>query len=686
MISVMTKNKSSVINQRWSTRIASVITPDGIYIKSYTPSSEEEDRIAQIYNELSNMINKQNDNLQSQIISLKEGITKTFTNDGDSLIIEDKYNIIMDVDLKAKNEYVISLSCEKNVKINCVYSNILYSDGTNDENVLNALSAGNISITPKKDIKNINIVILKNENSTYLLNIKRTGIVNSETKWYKTNLAKSNLIKELRVEKDYVENKLKIGRIEYSSSEKDLIVTILNSDSKQLYFLEAKTNDDDIVFNTKYGFGYLKLSLNNSFYYDIDLQFDKKMIYEKNQIIDYIQPEYYYNKMDFSSGFIKNSISNKNSSDATKDLLNKLYKYSNDGYTFYGQEEDYVRGIKNGEAWEAPDTAYAYQESGIWKPKDINDIVLTDYSNVYSITNNVQGKVLALDIHKVIDDYINSKTNGVENNELNKAKIIGLVRKFSEDNNGLITFCSHMNNPYGGLWDEINPVHPDAFKCILDESDGGVAKAWFDNFLDCCVDLFNSLTDKNNNTIPILFRPFHERFSLTFWWNNSTAEEWNFVWIKMVNYINERCDNVLWVYNPCRNPYIKSDLTSHYVGDDYVDIIGTDIYLENNEVNNIYDLKYLLDSNGITDLYNFAKRHGKVCSIPELGSLTIKNYWNDGINILLNRCGIRPAYCTTWYNTSDKIYAPYDSTTDNGQSYISFLNNVCRGNDISLLD
>lgn len=74
MSAVMTKNSSSVIDQRWSTQIASVITPDGIYIKSYTPSSEEEDRIAQIYNELSNMINKQNDNLQSQINSLEEDI------------------------------------------------------------------------------------------------------------------------------------------------------------------------------------------------------------------------------------------------------------------------------------------------------------------------------------------------------------------------------------------------------------------------------------------------------------------------------------------------------------------------------------------------------------------------------------------------------------------------------------
>lgn len=77
MSAVVTKDSSSVIDQRWSTQIASVITPDGIYIKSYTPSSEEEDRIAQIYNELTKMINKQNDNLsdmKAKVSSLKEDL------------------------------------------------------------------------------------------------------------------------------------------------------------------------------------------------------------------------------------------------------------------------------------------------------------------------------------------------------------------------------------------------------------------------------------------------------------------------------------------------------------------------------------------------------------------------------------------------------------------------------------
>lgn len=105
---VVTKNSSSVIDQRWSTKIASVITPDGIYIKSYTPSSEEEDRIAQIYTELSNMINKQNDNLQSQVSSLKEDLVNL--EDLQKLISfssSDKYKINEDGSVSADSTYII---------------------------------------------------------------------------------------------------------------------------------------------------------------------------------------------------------------------------------------------------------------------------------------------------------------------------------------------------------------------------------------------------------------------------------------------------------------------------------------------------------------------------------------------------------------------------------------------------
>lgn len=114
MSAVITENNSSAINQKWSTQIASVTTPDGIYIKSYTPSSEEEDRIAQIYNELSNMINKLNDNLQSQVSSLKEDIGN----------IKKKKNVIL---------YVGSAELSDEQKLSCDY----VCDGVDDQIEIN---------------------------------------------------------------------------------------------------------------------------------------------------------------------------------------------------------------------------------------------------------------------------------------------------------------------------------------------------------------------------------------------------------------------------------------------------------------------------------------------------------------------------------------------------------------------
>lgn len=92
MSAVITENNSSVINQKWSTQIASVTTPDGIYIKSYTPSSEEEDRIAQIYNELTKMINTQSENLQAQVNSLNDGLLEVDA--GIDKFYDDNYEII----------------------------------------------------------------------------------------------------------------------------------------------------------------------------------------------------------------------------------------------------------------------------------------------------------------------------------------------------------------------------------------------------------------------------------------------------------------------------------------------------------------------------------------------------------------------------------------------------------------
>lgn len=182
MSAVITENSSSVINQKWSTQIASVIIPDGIYIKSYTPSREEEDRIAQIYNELSNMINKQNDNLQSQVNSLK----------GDYLPIDKPLNILNKYQFKDGyydpiQKKVILLSDYKHIEIQaykgdvflyggyCAYGGRLYAEVFSDTKV---------TYYPTEvtgDFKSAKIVI--NEPCVLYLNTQTSKL--SETTLYK---------------------------------------------------------------------------------------------------------------------------------------------------------------------------------------------------------------------------------------------------------------------------------------------------------------------------------------------------------------------------------------------------------------------------------------------------------------------------------------------------------------------
>ncbi len=80
------------------------------------------------------------------------------------------------------------------------------------------------------------------------------------------------------------------------------------------------------------------------------------------------------------------------------------------------------------------------------------------------------------------------------------------------------------------------------------------------------------LADKD---IPVLWRPLHEASGQWFWWGES-AESHKELWIKMYNYFkNEGINNLIWVWTSEGND------TDWYPGDEYVDIVGFDLYGDN---------------------------------------------------------------------------------------------------------
>lgn len=84
------------------------------------------------------------------------------------------------------------------------------------------------------------------------------------------------------------------------------------------------------------------------------------------------------------------------------------------------------------------------------------------------------------------------------------------------------------------------------------------------------------LKELNDSGVPVLFRPLHEASGGWFWWGAHGAEPlkalWKLMFDRLVNY--HGINNLIWIWTTDA----KSDNLNWYPGDDYVDILGMDIY------------------------------------------------------------------------------------------------------------
>ena len=81
--------------------------------------------------------------------------------------------------------------------------------------------------------------------------------------------------------------------------------------------------------------------------------------------------------------------------------------------------------------------------------------------------------------------------------------------------------------------------------------------------------------------IPVLFRPYHEMNSGSFWWGNKTADSYQGLWRIMYNYLvnTSGLHNLIFVWAPSAWTPNGSDVPwNYYPGSDYVDIVAVDDY------------------------------------------------------------------------------------------------------------
>ena len=87
------------------------------------------------------------------------------------------------------------------------------------------------------------------------------------------------------------------------------------------------------------------------------------------------------------------------------------------------------------------------------------------------------------------------------------------------------------------------------------------------------------------NKVPILWRPYHEMNGVWFWWGNKRGENgfaklWKQLYQRLVNH--HKLNNLIWVWNANGPRDIPGDEAYDYEeffpGQEYVDILATDVY------------------------------------------------------------------------------------------------------------
>ncbi len=143
------------------------------------------------------------------------------------------------------------------------------------------------------------------------------------------------------------------------------------------------------------------------------------------------------------------------------------------------------------------------------------------------------------------------------------------------DKGGIVTFCWHWNAPskylkpngvwYSGFYTDqttislskiMNGQDPEGYQLLLDDMDAIAAQ----------------LKILQEADVPVLWRPLHEASGGWFWWGASGAEAYKQLYTLMYDRFTHvhGLNNLIWVWN--------GQDAAWYPGDEYVDIIGEDIY------------------------------------------------------------------------------------------------------------
>jgi mannan endo-1,4-beta-mannosidase len=233
------------------------------------------------------------------------------------------------------------------------------------------------------------------------------------------------------------------------------------------------------------------------------------------------------------------------------------------------------------------------------------------------------------------------------------------ARKLAEEaynRGGINIFCVHQNNPVTG-----NSFY-DTTRAVEKILPGGDCYLRYLALLDKIADYFKSLIDSSGKPIPVIFRPYHEFDGNWFWWgkNFCTISEFKALWRETVTYLRDKkgVRNLIYSFSPDRNFHSKEAYLERYPGDDYVDLLGVDIYFD-----------FTPDGDGLEwvqkklkIISDLAKEKNKVAAFTETGleGIPDSHWWTKRLLPVIQGDSINLAFVMVWRNANENHhYAPF---------------------------
>ncbi|MCF4101178.1 glycoside hydrolase family 26 protein [Gillisia sp. M10.2A] len=212
----------------------------------------------------------------------------------------------------------------------------------------------------------------------------------------------------------------------------------------------------------------------------------------------------------------------------------------------------------------------------------------------------------------------------------------------------IITFSWHLDNPV------TNKDSWDSTPAVAEILKGGSEREKYELWIRRLSQFLNSLKDKNNNAIPVVFRPYHEMNGGWFWWGagNCTPEEYKELWRQTLSLLkSNNVHNVLYAFSP-NTLNSEQDFDLYYPGDEYVDILGVDIYNHSGDEAFTNTLK-----NNLEIIKRKAQLAKKPYALTESGNVKAGSnpkWWSEGLYPGIKDSGI--AWVLLWRNARVSHY------------------------------